>query len=76
MLYFVYIPKGILLSFNRLGDYSYGLYIFAYPIQQSLVNGYPTIETGALLVLSLIISLLLAIFSWHLLENKMLKMKI
>ena len=56
LLFFAYIPKGVLLRFNQLGDYSYGLYIFAYPIQQSLVHSFPTISTIELMLFSLTIS--------------------
>jgi peptidoglycan/LPS O-acetylase OafA/YrhL len=28
-----YIPGGILRAYNRLGDYSYGIYIYAFPMQ-------------------------------------------
>lgn len=32
-----YLPGGIVRYYNRLGDYSYGLYIYAFPVQQSFV---------------------------------------
>jgi len=32
-----FVPKGRALAYNRLGDYSYGVYIYAFPVQQLLV---------------------------------------
>ncbi len=32
-----YVPRGPLLGYNRLGDYSYGIYIYAFPLQGLLV---------------------------------------
>lgn len=34
VLYLALVPKGAIRNFNRVGDYSYGFYIFAFPIQQ------------------------------------------
>jgi len=75
LFYLAYIPKGFLLKFNRLGDYSYGMYIFAYPIQQSIAHWSTDISTIELFLSSFTLSLLLAVFSWHAIENKALKLK-
>ncbi|MGB3797620.1 MAG: acyltransferase, partial [Alteraurantiacibacter sp.] len=32
VLWLALVPKGPLLKFNRVGDYSYGIYIYAFPI--------------------------------------------
>jgi len=72
LFYMAYIPKGYLLRFNQLGDYSYGVYIFAYPIQQSVFHWFPEVSTFALFASSFLASLFFAIFSWHLLESKAL----
>ncbi len=76
LLYLAYIPKGLLLKFNKLGDYSYGLYIFAYPIQQSFVHWYPTISTFSLLFFSFLLSLAIAILLWHFIESRALTYKV
>jgi len=75
LLYAAYIPRGLLLKFNTLGDYSYGIYIFAYPIQQSIATWYPSITTIELFVSSFIVTLALAVVSWHLIESKALSFK-
>lgn len=75
LLYAAYIPKGQLLKFNQVGDYSYGIYIFAYPIQQSFANYFPDISTLILFLASLATTLLLAMLSWHFVESKALQFK-
>lgn len=55
-------------------DFSYGIYIYAYPTQQIIIN-----ETGlgfwASLSLSAIITILLANFSWFFIEKKFIQKK-
>lgn len=60
-----------------LGDLSYGVYIFAFPVQQILVQWGKTRDLGfwVLLTLSLLITSVLAFASWHLLEKKALRFK-
>jgi len=75
LLYAAYIPRGLLLKFNLVGDYSYGIYIFAYPIQQSIASYYPNISTLVLFLTSFVATLMLSILSWHLLERNALRFK-
>ena len=42
VFYLAYVPGGLVRRFNRIGDYSYGIYIYAWPVQQmtaALVHG-------------------------------------
>jgi peptidoglycan/LPS O-acetylase OafA/YrhL len=72
IFFLVYVPKGPILMFNRIGDYSYGLYIYAFPIQQLLViSGFREVHVHLLLSYSL--TLLVAAISWHLVESPVLK---
>ncbi len=57
-----------------IGDTSYGIYIYSFPIQQTLVYFYK-LDTVPLLILSLPLSLLLGYISWHLIEKKALGYK-
>lgn len=75
LFYLAYVPAGLIRRYNALGDYSYGLYIYAFPVQQTLVMLYPGISVGVLLLSSGFISLLFAVLSWHLLEKYALKQK-
>lgn len=74
-LSFALVPKGALLAFNRLGDYSYGLYIYAFPIQQALVLLLPGMSPLRLLGLCFPLALLAALLSWHLVEKRALALK-
>lgn len=58
------------------GDYSYGLYIYAYPIQQILVH-FKVHEAGvgALFFSSVILALLMAVLSWKFVEKPCLGLK-
>lgn len=70
-----YIPAGMIRTYNKLGDYSYGAYIYAFPVQQSTVALMPGISVGYLMLISSTITLALAMLSWHLLEKHALKLK-
>jgi peptidoglycan/LPS O-acetylase OafA/YrhL len=65
-------------SFERSvgGDYSYGLYLYGYPVQQTLAL-FGAIKLGMMmfLLLSLIIAGILAVASWHLVEKHALRLK-
>ncbi len=62
--------------FSKTGDYSYGTYIYAFPVQQTLVHFFKdTINVLVLFTTSFIIKLILSILSWHLFEKKILRLK-
>jgi peptidoglycan/LPS O-acetylase OafA/YrhL len=62
--------KGI----GKKADISYGLYIFHYPVQQTLIN-FISLDSLTLLILTLLITVPLAWLSWHLIESKALSLK-
>jgi peptidoglycan/LPS O-acetylase OafA/YrhL len=69
MLCAAYLPSGAILQYNRLGDYSYGVYIYAYPVQQSLMHLWPTLGPIALFGAAMVATLLPAVLSWHFIEQ-------
>jgi peptidoglycan/LPS O-acetylase OafA/YrhL len=72
IFYLAYIPSGVISLYNQLGDYSYGVYIYAFPIQQSLVALFPNITVGGLFLSSFVITLFVAVMSWRFIEKKVM----
>ena len=66
-LYLGFAPFKKLLWYNRLGDFSYGTYVFAFPIQQ-LVASWGISSPHTNIVLALPIVLVMAALSWHFVE--------
>ncbi len=54
---------------TSLGDPSYGIYIYAYPIQQLLVHVRLAPNGWVLFALATLASVVAGYFSWHLLEG-------
>lgn len=57
-----------LLAYNRLGDYSYGTYIYAFPVQQVMAYLGITLPLTNM-ALAFPLTLLLAVLSWHMVEK-------
>lgn len=75
VLSIAYAPTPLLYGYNRLGDYSYGVYIYAFPVQQwsaYLIKGIGPWEMTAI---SIPIVLVLAMLSWNLVEKRALAFK-
>jgi peptidoglycan/LPS O-acetylase OafA/YrhL len=75
VLWFALVPGGVIRRFNLIGDYSYGLYILCFPIQQTFVALDPAIGPGALFLCSFPAVLAVAILSWHFIEHPALRRK-
>ncbi len=70
-----YLFGGWIRNFNRLGDYSYGVYIYAFPVQQCLAALIPGISVNRMNVYASLVTLTLAVISWHLVEKPALDRK-
>ncbi|HEY3646067.1 MAG TPA: acyltransferase [Gammaproteobacteria bacterium] len=68
-----YVPN--LHFFNRMGDYSYGLYIYAFPIEQTLRQYIPAIRPLELFCCASFLTLGCAMLSWHFVEHPALDLK-
>lgn len=75
VLYLALVPRGWLLKFNQLGDYSYGIYIYAFAVQQSIVYSIPGITPMQLIAGSFPPTLGLAVASWYLIEKRALRFR-
>ena len=60
---------------NKVGDCSYGVYIYAFPVQQFVLLQYPDIAYGTYLFVTVLITIVLGYCSWHLIEKRILKYK-
>ena len=68
-------PKFQLPPIDRLGDYSYGLYLYAYPVQQSLIALQPELSPAQLVAEATVLAGGLAFLSWHVVEKRMIRAK-
>ncbi|KTT74664.1 acyltransferase family protein [Sphingomonas endophytica] len=55
------------------GDYSYGLYLYGWPVTQTIVATLPGIGVGPLIVLAVPITAVFAMASWHGIERPVLR---
>jgi peptidoglycan/LPS O-acetylase OafA/YrhL len=60
---------------GRFGDPSYGIYLYAFPVQQLLFHAFPGMGPMSNTVVAIPIVLLFAYASWHLVEKRILKRK-
>lgn len=67
--------KPYFSKFGRYGDFSYGLYIYAFPVQQTIVYLTQTPSPPKLFLASFAVTLILAILSWYLVERRFIKLK-
>jgi peptidoglycan/LPS O-acetylase OafA/YrhL len=72
VMWFAYRPR--LGFYNRFGDYSYGVYLWGFPMQQLVTSAFGR-PISPLLNLSLAypLTLILAFASWHLVEKRTLR---
>jgi peptidoglycan/LPS O-acetylase OafA/YrhL len=75
VLHLAYVPGGRIRRFNAWGDYSYGVYIYAFPVQQTLAYLFPRLSLLAMMAASAVVSVTIAIVSWKLIEERALAHK-
>lgn len=64
-----YLPRGALRGYNRLGDYSYGMYVYAFPVQQAAIALAGPMSPAMNIAIAFPITLLFAILSWYWVEK-------
>ena len=71
-----FLPALKLQRFGKYGDFSYGLYVYAFPIQQALVAVMGN-DVGVLklFIPSFLLTLLAGIISWYAIEAPFMKLK-
>lgn len=74
-LVLAYHPTLYVRPFTRLGDYSYGLYIYAFPVQQLIAARAVGIRPVPLFLWAFPVVLAAAAVSWHWIEEPALRRK-
>jgi peptidoglycan/LPS O-acetylase OafA/YrhL len=78
IIYHIAFSKSLnLTSFGRYGDFSYGTYLYAFPVQQLLAQKeFITSRIPLLhLLFSIVISVMCGVISWHCIERHFMKLK-
>jgi len=70
-----YHPRLQWRRYLEFGDYSYGTYVLAFPIQQLLIWRLAPLQPPMLFVLTMAVTLPLAMLSWHFVEAPALALK-
>jgi peptidoglycan/LPS O-acetylase OafA/YrhL len=73
LLWCAYVPAGVIREWNRVGDYSYGIYIYAFPVQAALVSTGVAVTPWWNFAMTLLLVVPIAALSWHLIEHRALR---
>ena len=76
ILYLAFIPTQFIKKFGRYGDFSYGIYIYGWPVEQVVVGMFHgAVGPYKLFAVAFPLVLGLAALSWHLVEKPALKLR-
>jgi len=70
-----HVPKGLVRRYNALGDYSYGIYVYAFPAQGLVVWLFGPQNPGLHSLLAFVPVLVMAMLSWHWVEAPALRLR-
>jgi peptidoglycan/LPS O-acetylase OafA/YrhL len=76
-IFFLAFSKTIkLYQTGKYGDFSYGMYLYAYPIQQIIVYLLPAkLNLWAMIIFSILLTAPFAVLSWKFIESPALKLR-
>lgn len=75
LFYFAFTPTKRLHAIGKYGDFSYGVYLYAWLVQQVIVLWIPGIGPLTLFAIAVPLALLCGILSWHLVEKPFMRRK-
>ena len=64
-----YLPGGRIRRYNEFGDYSYGIYIYAFPVQQTMMDLFGPMTPLENMAMAFPVTLACAVLSWRLVEK-------
>lgn len=71
----LHVPTKYLSRIGLRTDISYGVYLYAWPIQNSIIYRYPDISPWLLFIISAALSVVCGFISWTLVEKRMIALK-
>lgn len=76
LFYFAFSTSFSVKDFAKSGDFSYGVYLYAWPIQQLVILYFEKhLDITLMFILSMIFTMMCAYLSWHYIEKPFLSMK-
>lgn len=75
LLFIGFVKTTSIKNFSKHGDFSYGLYIWAFPIQQILFLELPELNVYYHFLIAASITMVFAYLSWHFIESPAMKLK-
>ena len=76
LFYAAFSPRLRLQRFAKHGDFSYGIYLYAFPIQQTLIAYFAkSLNVYTLTLATFLLTLGMAFLSWNLVEKWFLRLK-
>lgn len=73
VFWFAYLDSPLLAPLKRMPDYSYGIYIYAFPVQKCVYQLWPRMTPYTHILVAGAATILLAGASWHLVEEPALR---
>lgn len=74
-VFIAYGLKGPILQYNKIGDYSYGTYLFGFPVQQCCIAVLGPMSPAENMGFAVPVTVLLAVLSYHFVEAPTLRLK-
>lgn len=76
LIFFVaYFPPLVVLPAGRFDDISFGVYIYAFPVQQMIAHYITGVSPIGMFAVALLVTLALALASWRIVEQPALRLK-
>lgn len=76
VFWLAYVPNGLVRKFNGWGDFSYGIYIYGFPVKQVMISLFPQLDAATLMLIASPIILLFAIASFYLVERPSMRKRV